>query len=464
MGTLSAATSGRTGWFYSFLLANMTNGGTAPLIPLFLVVAFSGTLLQVGVITAATSVASIPAFIIWGNLSDHLHRRKLFIVEGFAGLFVSMAIMWMSVNFAMFFVANFLLGLLYSASAPAGTALLIEQTPKEQWVSHLGRFSRLGGAGYLLGLIAGALWFYVLPSTPFDMRTFFLFSTVVALSGAIVAFLLVDEKRAGTGNAGSRKENQWNAIAGVPLHITERAKYLPSRIGAVIRLATPSSQERSEISGRLWLYYLVTILFSTGFTAFYAVFPNYLADYLGRKFSIAESLIFLVYIGSSLGSTLTYSRVSYMSRSMGEKRLQSIAASVRVLLIPSFFFVPLLLHSSAEVVVSMVVLNSIMGFCWAIISVTGQSMVARMAGPHIKGEAIGLYNSSTGTGAIMGALMGGLVTQNFGYMSDFICSSVFVLSGISVLAAVRAAADAPSAAPSGKAKHRIVNWSRIFTK
>lgn len=464
MGTLSAATSGRTGWFYSFLLANMTNGGTAPLIPLFLVVAFSGTLLQVGVITAATSVASIPAFIIWGNLSDHLHRRKLFIVEGFAGLVVSMAIMWMSVNFAMFFVANFLLGLLYSASAPAGTALLIEQTPKEQWVSYLGRFSRLGGAGYLLGLVAGALWFYALPSTPFDMRTFFLFSTVTAISGTLLAYFLVDEKKDVPGREGGRKENQWNAIAGVPLHITERAKYLPSRIGAVIRLAAPSNQERGEISGRLWLYYLVTVLFSTGFTAFYAVFPNYLADYLGRKFSIGESLIFLVYIGSSLSSTLTYSRVSSMARRKGEKNLQAIAATARVLLIPSFFFIPLLLRSTEEVVLSMVVLNSMMGLCWAIISVTGQSMVARMAGPHIKGEAIGLYNSSTGTGAIMGALMGGLVTQNLGYMSDFIFSSAFVLTGVSVLAAVRAGNETSDASSSGKSKHHIVNWSRIFTK
>ncbi len=444
-GTLKFHSYSKTGWFYGYFLANISNGGTAPLIPLFLVLAFSGTLTQVGLVTAATSIASIPAYIIWGNLSDHLHRRKLFILEGLAGLAVSMALMWLSVNFFMFLIANFLLGLLYAASAPAGTALLIEQTPKEQWASCLGKFSKLGGAGYLTGLVAGAVWFSFVPSTQVDMRFFFAFSVLSALAGTALILLLVNEKTGEEINPpGHRRDSHWNAIAAVPLHLVERAKYLPSRMGAFVRLATPSQQERKEIPAGLWKYYAVVALFSTGFTSFYAVLPNYMADYLGTRFLVPESLIFLVYIGSSIASTLTYSRVSSISAAAGEKRLQSLALSARVLIIPSFFLPALFINNAGEVMLFLLILNSMMGVCWAIISVTGQSMVAKMAGPHIKGEAIGFYNAFTGIGAIAGAIAGGIVAQDAGYMSDFLLSSLFIASGITLLSALKMDSESSS--------------------
>lgn len=434
MGPLSKSTADGTGWFYSFFLANVTNGGTAPLIPLFLVVAFSGTLLQVGLVTAATSIASIPAFIIWGNLSDHMQRRKLFIVEGFAGLAISMAVMWLSTDFLMFLAANFLLGLLYAASAPAGTALLIERTPREQWSSYLGKFSKLGGAGYLVGLIAGGLWFSTLSSNAANMRLFFGFAMIVAMIGAVAAFLLVDESSPSVHAAHHRRHNiHWSSAADIPLHISERAKYMPSRIGAVIRLAGRDRNERKEISSRLWVYYAVTILFSTGFTAFYAVFPTYLSRFLGGKFAIGESLIFLIYVGNTLIATLTYSHVTRMAKKSGERRLQALAAMTRSLLIPSFFLVGLVAISPFEFVAGMLLLNSAMGFCWAIISVTGQSMVASLAGPHARGEAMGLYNAATGAGAIAGAIAGGYVAQTAGYLGDFLLCSLMVVTGVILL-------------------------------
>lgn len=444
MGPLKNIAAGGTGWFYSFFLANITNGGTAPLIPLFLVVAFSGTLLQVGLVTAATSIASIPAFIIWGNLSDHLHRRKLFIVEGIAGLAVSMAIMWLSVDFAMFLAANFLLGLLYAASAPAGTALLIERTPKEQWSTYLGRFSKLGGAGYLLGLVAGGIWFSTLSSDATSMRLFFAFATFIAVLGSIAAVLLVKE---GDGSHSQKHGMHWSSAAVIPLHISERAKYMPSRIGAVIRLAGRDRNERKEISSRLWLYYAVTMLFSTGFTAFYAVFPTFLSSYRGGHSGIGESAIFLVYIGSSLAATLTYGRVSAMARRSGEGRLQAYAASARSIMIPGFFLAGLFAATPIEAVGAMLLLNSIMGFCWAIISVTGQSMVAAMAGPHARGEAIGLYNASTGVGAIVGAIAGGYLAQTAGYLGDFLICSLSIVTGVVLLVAEGMAHGASSLDP-----------------
>ncbi len=431
MGAVSPD-SKRYSWFYSFFLTNVPNGGTAPLIPLFLVLAFSGTVLQVGLVTAATSVASIPAFIIWGNLSDHLHMRRLFIIEGFAGLAVSMFAMAISVNFLIFFMANFLLGMLYTASAPAATALLIEQTPRELWSRTLGKFSRIGGAGYLAGLMLGALWFDALPATAQDMREFFAMAAAIAAAGTALAAIMIKEER-GAARPG-RNRGHWNAVAAVPLGLNERAKYLPARIGAFAGLAVPVRGQQIKIGRRLAFYYVVTVLMSTGFTAFYAVYPNYLVDYLGPRYGIREQSVFTIYIASSLASTLSYGSVSRLSSAVGEKRLQASALAARVLLIPTFFSAPLFFRGGSGVLLSMLGLNAAMGLCWAVISVTGQSIVAGMAAHDARGEAMGLYNSSLGIGAISGALLAGLITGLSGYFSDFLFSSVSVASGLLILA------------------------------
>lgn len=421
-------------WFYSFFLSNVPNGGTAPLIPLFVVIAFSGNVIQVGLVTAATSIASIPAYIVWGNLSDHLHLRKLFVIEGFAGLALSMFVMAASLDFTAFFIANFLLGLLFTASAPAGTALLIEQTPKEMWSSLLGKFSKLGGAGYLSGLIMGALWFELFPPNSTYMRLFFIFVGLMASASTVLASVMIRE--APSERRKHHAHIHRNSIAEIPLRVNERAKYLPSRVTSFVKLVGPSGEGRGELGRRIWFYFLVTILISTGFTSFYVVFPNYLADFLGRRFGITESYVFTVYIASSVASTITYGSVSRFCSILSEKSVQSFALLSRIILIPLFFILPLVLSSGMEVLLSMIVLNALMGFCWAVISVTGQSIVARMAGPHTRGEAIGLYNSSMGVGSILGSIVAGFVTEIYGYAMDFLMASAWIVSGLIFLSAL----------------------------
>src|SRR2546429_141269 len=69
-------------WFYSYLPQGVAGGATSALIPLF-AYALGGTLFTVGIIAAATSLASVPAFIFWGSLSDRFARRKVFLLIGF---------------------------------------------------------------------------------------------------------------------------------------------------------------------------------------------------------------------------------------------------------------------------------------------------------------------------------------------------------------------------------------------
>src|SRR2546426_2632341 len=60
-------------WFYSYLPQGVAGDATSALIPLF-AYALGGTLFTVGIIAAATSLASVPPFILWGSLSDRFAR------------------------------------------------------------------------------------------------------------------------------------------------------------------------------------------------------------------------------------------------------------------------------------------------------------------------------------------------------------------------------------------------------
>src|SRR5437879_11864550 len=52
-------------WYYSYLPMGISGGATSTLIPLF-AYALGGNLFNVGIIAAVASVASVPAFIMWG--------------------------------------------------------------------------------------------------------------------------------------------------------------------------------------------------------------------------------------------------------------------------------------------------------------------------------------------------------------------------------------------------------------
>src|SRR3989449_11101798 len=71
-------------WFYAYLPNGMAGGATSPLIPLFTRI-LGGSVADVGAVAAASSIASVPPFIGWGDLSDRLHRREAVVLVGVLG-------------------------------------------------------------------------------------------------------------------------------------------------------------------------------------------------------------------------------------------------------------------------------------------------------------------------------------------------------------------------------------------
>ncbi len=74
-----------------------------------------------------------------------------------------------------------------------------------------------------------------------------------------------------------------------------------------------------------------------------------------------------------------------------------------------------------------------LGFCWANISVSGNSIVSNSCLSDFRAESSGMYNAIIGAGSVVGALIGGIIAESFGYLVVFIAASCMLIAGLSVL-------------------------------
>ncbi len=412
-------------WYYSFLPYNMAGGSTSPLIPLFITEALRGTLADVGMVSAIASAASVPANIMWGNLSDTIKRRRLFVLLGFSGLALALFMMGVSTDISSYFFANFMLGLLSTAAAPIGTVLILEVFQRNEWAKRLGDFSRVGGIGWVIGLALGSVWLMLMTGedqvTP--MRALFIMAASLSVLSVLLAFKWIPEPE-------ERIERRTVdlKLLQYPLVIFEKARYLPNRIVHVVSVSA-GNLRLSCFPPALRRYYLVIFLLFTGSFSFYVVLPVFLNSYVG----LSSSVVFAIYVASALLSALNYRRAGRIVSERGGKVVQNMSAFGRMMLFPSFFLMTLLPLGETALILGFLLLHALVGLCWAGLSVAGSSLVSNLSIKEFRAEGMGMYNAIQGLAAIAGSILGGVVAQFLGYLVTFLLASLFILAAILLL-------------------------------
>lgn len=414
-------------WFYSYLPQGIAGGATSPLIPLF-AYALGASLADVGIIAAATSIASVPAFMLWGWLSDHLKRRKIFLLLGFLGTAVSFFVMALSFGMPEFYLANLLIGFLGAASAPVGAVLVMETSERRLWPNRLALLSQLTGIGYIVGLSVGAIWLTIGPQfvgSLSAMRGLFVIGAALGLLSGLLAGMWLKEPT-------EFVERRSVHIVDIHWRI-ERVKFLPTRM--LHYLDFRNFRGKTRLSRPLRLYLACVFLLFSGFTAFYGFFPILLQ----QVYKLSDPEIFAVYIASQVASVTTYLRVGSWVRERGSRRTQLYASLGRTVLFPSFLALGLLPLSGLGLLASILLLHAGVGLCWAIINVSGSTLVSDLAPAEGRAEAMGAYNAMQGFGSILGPLLGGFIAEFQGYVPAVGVSVGFIVAGVVVLAINRAA-------------------------
>jgi len=413
-------------WYYSFLPYNISGGSTNALIPLFITEGLKGTVAQVGIVSAATSLASVPAGIIWGNLSDTSKRRIPFVLAGFLGVAFSFILMGLSQSITEYYIANFIFGFLGAAVAPVGTVMVLECFHRDEWPRRLGDFSRVGGVGWVIGLLLGTVWLALFPSegdaTP--MRALFILAGALGFLSVFLGRLYMKEPVEKL----SREAVSPMELNNVPSYLMEKLRFMPQRLLYVLEMSRRNLRLRN-FPRLLRRYYLIVFLAFTGFLCFYVVLPTYLSQYVG----MSSAQVLAVYLASSAVSALLYSRAGRLVDRFGGRKVQVLSFGLRALIFPSFYLVTLMPVGQGALFVLMCALSGMAGLCWALLAVAGDSLVAKMAFRSYRSQSMGMYSSVRGIATLVGSLLGGLVAQFLGYVPLFLLSSFFIVIAIAIL-------------------------------
>ncbi|MDD1769386.1 MAG: MFS transporter [Methanomassiliicoccales archaeon] len=413
-------------WYYTFLPYNISGGSTSPLIPLFVTQGLKGTIAEVGIVSALSSVASVPANILWGNLSDTTGKRREYVLIGFIGMALAMILMGLSMTMTEYYLANILLGLLASAAAPVGTVLVLESYDKHEWAKRLGDFSKVGGIGWVIGLVLGTIWLQVLD--PDDgalaMRALFVLAGTLSLVSLLLGLKWIPEPKRRVD-----RESLDKHVLSIPVNRVERARYLPQRMVGVLRISSKNLR-MCNFPDNLRKYYIVVFLIFTGFLTFYVGLPIFLSSYVG----LSSSIVFIIYLASSLTSALIYGLAGKWVSKKGGKKMQMASIAIRIMVIPTFFVVTLFPMSVITLTVVFCLLHAVMGFCWANIAVAGNALVSNMSFGDFRTQALGMYSAIQGIASIAGCLIGGFVANYSGYLETFLLAIAFIIVGLVILA------------------------------
>ena len=417
----------KTRWFYTLMPYKGCEGIFALIFPLFLFNVLHVPVSTVGVLSALISLGAVSGSVFWGYVSDYYHTRRAFIVTGcfWSGICL-MGFGWVTqlvwvvplcVTFGFFSIAP----------APISSVLIMETLSKTQWERSFGQFNRIGGWGWIAGLIVGIGALPVLQRwfTPEQSMRLTLWGLAATMVGTAwwAAYTIPEPRRR------VRRREFITVTRRLPtLSIVERVLYLPRRLLFVLRPAHMWRLHLIAASRPLWWYLAATLIMFVSFIMALTPFPLYLQETHG----MGSTLIFTLILVRAIAPAPFYILAGQWTTHFGAHYIQTWALAARCVAMLSLS--GLSWFSDSSLILGLLIcINIIIGLSWSGLAVAGPALVGRLAIPGREGEAMGLYNAVQGIGQILGAMLGGYLAYWVGYASTFAIAGMLLLPAMAML-------------------------------
>ncbi len=395
----------------------MAAGLTMPLIPLFVVFYLHSNVEYVGIITSISSLASVPALIFWGNLSDKIKKRKIFILIGFFGSFFSLIIIFLIHSIPEYLLMLILFQIITMAGVPVSTLLILEDSEKSMWPNVMGKFNSFSAGGTVIGLGAGVIILVLFASKGKIILPYLYFiSSFIYLTAGIFSFIILKEPAKNIG----RKKLGFIFT----LHVIERIRYFPTHI-----LHIPGEASRIKIPGYLKKYLITTLILMMGFQLFLIPYPVFVI----KRINANENDIYIMYLLNSLFSALTFIPAGKYLNLMGSNKMLLYSTSLRIILFLFTGIISFFVYDTVNFLVLFILIYGILGAVWSFIGISEITSISNMCESTVRGKIIGYYNSLSGIGQIIGAGLSGFIAFDIGYSVDFMISAIIVLSGLLII-------------------------------
>ncbi|WP_423999203.1 MFS transporter [Haloarcula salina] len=431
-----------TRWLSAWALASVALGAASLLVPLYFV-AIGGETLMLGVLAGVAAAAGAPGALVFGRVADRTGRRRSLVLLALGLATAALVLVSLTERAWLVIAGNGLLWFASGAVAPVLTLLVTVGAAERDWSARFALLNRYQGWGWAGGLVLGLLWTTLLtgPLGPLVAQQTLLW--VCALATAAAAVLaggwLPSDPPTLDRPRGSRIARAVARSRRLPV----RSATFPVGPGRLYWL-TRSMHPREVVarfSPKLTVYFAGVVAFFLGFGVFWGPLPLYLSRTLGFD----SSVVFALYLVSSVGSALFYDRAGALAERYSPSGLQVGGLLARAGLHPAVAVVGLWFPATLAGTVVNGVLFLLIGVAWAVIAVTAASLVTRLAPAAIRGEALGLYTAisglANGVGAVLGGWLGGI-----GFLLAFAVAGALVLVGAVLVGVVWRRSSAASLA------------------
>ncbi len=402
-------------WYLAYIFSNMSAGLLTPMIPLFISLYFRQNVVFVGIASSLSSLSSVVALILWGNISDNVKKRKIFILIGFMGSFLSLFFIMFTTNILDYIGILVVYQFFAMASVPVSTLLVIENEIESQWSKTVAVFSAISTIGTVVGLSLGLVIVVRNPSSIEILKDIYLISAFIYLVAFILAYFLL--KESSTKIRRSRIPNIFSVRS------FERTRYAPSYVEHIVRLF--GKKRGVKTSRSLMLYIILCGLLMVGFQTFFTPYPVFLID----KYNATEDIVYTMYLLNSAFSVVSFNLSGNYIKKRSLQKAIYIPLAVRMVVFAATSIIPFLGLYSFGYMILIILIYGAMGFVWSYISITQITSVTTMADMETRGRAIGYYNSILGVGQIIGAFISGYIVIYLGFGGDFMIAAFIVAIG-----------------------------------
>jgi len=317
---------------------------------------------------------------IWGRLSDRIGRRPILLMS-MSGMAVSHVFFALAPTLPLLFLSRMLTGI-FAGTVPTAMAYISDITSEEERAKGMGLVGAAFGLGFILGPATGGILADV---GGFRLPLFG--AAVLSASALTLAFFTLKET-VDTSNPSKRDYRRFN-------------------------LANLVRAFNHPTLGILFLiFFIVNLAFSNLETVF--------ALYIDKVFNYTtkEAGYFFAMIGV-ISATVQGVFIGRFSKKFGEKKL--ITASLFVLGL-SFILLPI-----SKIVVLFTIFMAFIAFSLGLHNPSVTSLISKNATKEEQGGVLGINQSFSALGRIIGPLWAGFFFDRFGTGIPFVTAGILIL-------------------------------------
>lgn len=361
-------------------------GIVIPLLPLY-AERFGASPVAVTWLVAVYSLMQFGFAPWWGQLSDRIGRRPVLLI-GLFGSAVSYLLFGLAGSLAMLFFARALAGLM-GANVGVAQAYVADVTPPDERARGMGLIGAAFGLGFIFGPAIGGLLAHLGPSAPF-----FGAALLAGLNGLLAVWFLPESRAAG----GSRAVAQPG---------------LGARLRALVGVGPGTG-------GRV--LYVTFFLLTFAFAALEAT----LSLWADRRWQLTPSEV--AYLFAYIGVVVTVVQgglVGPLARRLGERRLAEIGMAALALGLATLPAAPSALLMAAPL--------ALLGFGQGTAVPSIMALISRSAGPLEQGRLLGVSQSLSAMGRVLGPVWGGVAFARLGISAPYLSGAAVVGAALLLL-------------------------------